>query len=199
MRKDPFLNFCFLMLVLIFFTIQHSASPFAPAEQDRALSYSENSRRPWLALDGKAQIGLYMPANLSRAAELLDRTWRRVKIFDEWVIDYNTSRWEIFRASNPAETDLLRARFYVANAEVFTAAVSEKDRAVQELTRATKWLLAAQPLVKPELTHRLKTIQQEIVDAESNERAATTSSAVPFETIKANLDRLIELLRVANT
>lgn len=195
MRKDPFLNFGFLMLVLIFFTVQHSTTLLGLAAQNGTLSGSEDSQRSEFIRDAAA----HAPATVNRATELLNQTWRRVKIFDEWVMEYNTSQWELFRASNPAESDLLRARFYVANAEVFTEAVSENTRAIRELTRAESSLLAAQPLVGPNLTPQLKSIEQEITAAESNERTSSASSAVPFETIKADLDRLIEMLRFSKT
>jgi hypothetical protein len=41
----------------------------------------------------------------------------------------------VFRASSPAENDLIEARFHVANAEVFTEAMSENARAIKELAR----------------------------------------------------------------
>ena len=58
------------------------------------------------------------------------------KVFNEWLMEYNTSQWELFRALSPAETDLIEARFHVANAEVFTDGISENDRAIKELDRA---------------------------------------------------------------
>jgi hypothetical protein len=41
------------------------------------------------------------------------------------------------------------------------------------------------------------TIKAEITAAELNEQTETTSSTVSFETIKANLDHLIEIVRVS--
>ena len=76
MRKDPFLNFGFLMLVLIFFTVQHSTTLLGLAAQDGTLSRSEESQRSDLIRDAAANA----PATVNRATELLDQTWRRVKI-----------------------------------------------------------------------------------------------------------------------
>jgi hypothetical protein len=138
-------------------------------------------------------------ADVSRAAALLDEIWHRGVIFNAWLMEYNTSRWEIFRASSPAESDLIEARFRVANAEVFTEGLSENDRAIQELARAAKSLDEVQPLVKAAVAGQLTKIREEITAAEIKEKTERDFSTVPFETIKTNLDHLIAAVRVSRT
>ena len=53
--------------------------------------------------------------------------------------------------------------------------------------------------VKTELAREVTTIRAEIAAAELNEQTEDASSSVAFETIKANLDHLIEIVRVSKT
>jgi len=122
---------------------------------------------------------------------------RRSMVLKEWTIEYNAFQWEIFRASSPAETDLLDARFHVANAEVLTEAMSKNARAIRELDRAETSLKAAETHVEPSLARQVKTIDDEITAAESREQTEDAFSMIPFETIKAHLDHLIAIVRSA--
>ncbi|HEY7218326.1 MAG TPA: hypothetical protein VH985_08025 [Candidatus Binatia bacterium] len=114
-------------------------------------------------------------------------------------MEYAASQWEISNASNPAETDLLEARFHVANAEVLSEAMSENDRALKEFARAEISLDAVQTLVAPSLSPRLKTIKDEITAAEMTEREGRIFTTAPFEAIKTNLDHLIESMHRSKT
>jgi hypothetical protein len=197
MWRYPFLNLCFVVLVITLLAMQHSVAVFGPSGRAGAVTDNDSSQRLWL--EGEFSRRLRAPANFSRAAAFLDDSWHRGIIFNEWLMEYNTSQWEIFNASSPAETDLIEARFHVANAEVFTDALSENDRAIKELARADKSLEAARIIVKANLAPRLTTIREEIVAAEMSEQTEEAFSTVPFETIKADLDHLIEILRSSKT
>ena len=197
MWRYPFLNLCFVVLAITLFAIQRSVTVFGPTAHSRAVTSSDQSQRYAFTLDGESPTSLRAPADFSRAAAFLDDIWHRGKVFNEWLMEYNTSQWELFRASSPAETDLIEARFHVANAEVFTEGVSENDRAIKELDRAATSLQAVQTLLKDNLAPEVTTIKAEITAAELNEQTETTSSTVSFETIKANLDHLIEIVRVS--
>ena len=118
MWKDPFVNFYFFVLLMTLVALQHSTylHGFVSDGGDAAESYlsgSDISRR------------LPNAPALRRAAEFIDQAWRRTVVFKEWWMEYNASRWEMLNASTPAESDLLEARFHVANAEVFTDAMNE--------------------------------------------------------------------------
>ncbi len=187
MWKDPFVNFYFFVLLVTMVALQHSVY------------------RPGFASDGGAGAESYLSGSdisrrlpdapaLRRAAQFIDQAWRRTVVFKEWWIEYNASRWEMLNASTPAESDLLEARFHVANAEVFTDAMDEKDRAARELVRAQTSIEAAERLVAPRLAPQLTRVREEIVAAEDSHAAEE-----PFDAIKSDLDRLIERLRLSNT
>jgi hypothetical protein len=116
-------------------------------------------------------------------------------VLKEWTIEANAFQWELFRASSPAETDLLDARFHVANAEVFTEAMPGNVRAIRELDRAEASLKAAEIIVEPRLIGQMKTIDDEITTVETREQSEDAFSTMPFENIKAHLDHLIAIVR----
>lgn len=188
MWRYAFLNLCFVLLVITLLSIQHSATVFGPGR--------DQWDRHAFTLHGESPRSR-VPAEFSRAAAFLNDTWRHGKIFNEWLMEYNASQWEIFRASSPAETDLLDARFHVGNAEVFTEAMSETDRAIKELDRAAISLQEVQTLVKPDLARQLTNISAKITAAEMNEQKGDTIPSAPFETIKADLDQLIRVVRLS--
>jgi hypothetical protein len=125
----------------------------------------------------------------------LSDLWRRGMVLKEWTIEANAFQWELFRASSPAETDLLDARFHVANAEVFTEAMPGNVRAIRELDRAEASLKAAEIIVEPRLIGQMKTIDDEITTVETREQSEDAFSTMPFENIKAHLDHLIAIVR----
>lgn len=197
MWRYPFFNLCFVILVITLLSIQHSAAVFGPAAHIRLAARDDYSEENGFTSEGESRRSLRIPAEFSRAAAFLNDTWRRGKVFNEWLMEYNTSQWEILRAASPAETDLLEARFHIANAEVFTDAMSESDRAIKELDRAATSLQEVQTLVKPNLVPQLTTLSAEITTAEMREQRGDVVSTAPFETIKADLDHLIEVLHVS--
>lgn len=182
------LNLCFVILVITLLALQHSSSVFGPT------AHSDTSQTFELASDAESPGTLHAAADLNRAVAYLYDMWRRGMVLKEWTIEYNAFRWEILRASSPAESDLLDARFHVANAEVFTEAMSKNSRATRELDRAEASLRAAGALVEPSLSREVKTIDDEIAAREQTE---DTFSTMPFETIKTHLDHVIAMVRSA--
>jgi hypothetical protein len=199
MWRYPFLNLCFVILAITIFAIQHSIPVFGPTAYSTAVTSSDRSKGDPFMLDSESPKSFRAPADVSRAAAFLHEIWHRGQVFNEWLMEYKTFQWELFRASSPAETDLIEARFHVANAEVLTEGMSENDRAIKELDRAATSLQAMQTLVKDNLAPEVTTIRAEITAAELNEQTEDPSSIVPFETIKANLDHLIKIVRVSKT
>jgi len=199
MWRYPFLNLGFVILVITVVTLQHSVIVFGPTAHSRAVTSSDQSQRYAFTLDAESSRSSPAPADFSRAAAFLNEIWHRGQVFNAWLMEYNTFQWELFRASSPAETDLIEARFHVANAEVLTEGMSENDRAIKELDRAAASVQAVQTLVRDNLTLKLTTIRAEITAAELNEQTEDTFSTVPFETIKADLDHLIEIVRMSHT
>ena len=183
MWNQSFFNFCFLMLLLTLLTTHH---PLIGQNSD-------------IDLDSDGQLSSALrPAEVTEAISFFKKTWLRAMLMREWMLEYNSSEWEIFNATNPAETDLLEARFHVGNAEVLADAMSENDRAATELARAQNSLEAVQALGDRRLDPQLKTVETEITAAERSE-ADSAFSNVPFETIKTNLDHLIQTVRASQT
>src|ERR1043165_5361981 len=156
MWNQSFFNFCFLMLLITILTARH---PFNVARTSDA------------ELDADEPISSTMlgPAQVAEAITFVEKTWRHAMVMREWLLESNSSQWEIFNAANPAETDLLEARFHVSNAEVLAAAMRENDRGATELARAENSLEAVQALVNRSLTPQLKTVESEITAAEQSE------------------------------
>jgi hypothetical protein len=199
MWRYPVLNLCFVILLITVLNLRHSVSVFGPTAHGWAETDSDTAQGHAYLSDGELPLGRRSAASLGDAASFLRDTWRRGMVIKEWLMEYNTAQWEILSSSSPAETDLLEARFHVANAEVFTEAMRENDRAVKELLRAENSLQAVQTLVKPNWAPQLTTIRDEITAAESLERTKATFTSAPFETIKTDLDHLIVHLRVSKT
>ena len=186
MWNESFFNFCFLMLLLAVLTAHHPSGLIGRSTE----SDSESN-------DRMAQI-IVRPAEMDGAVSFLETSWRRAMVMREWLLEFNSSQWEIFNAANPAETDLLEARFHVSNAEVLADAMSENDRAVTELARAQKSLHAVESLIDRRLDPQLNTLETEIIAAEQNQ-ADVALSAVPFENMKTELDHLIQTVRASET
>ena len=187
MSRYPFLNFGFVILVIILFALQHSGRILAPGAYDGAAGGDRSD----LSESFRAA------ANLSRSAAFANETWQRGIVIKQWLMEYKTTEWEVFTATGPAESDLLEARFHVANAAVFTQAMRDKERAIKELVRAETSLEAARTIIKAGLVPQLSTIREEITAAETHEQTEDSYSTVRFETIKTDLDHLIERVRAS--
>lgn len=194
MWRYPFLNFCFLFLVLALLTLQHSFPVSGPFGHSTGTD-SDRSQIFDLASEANSSTILRPPEDFSRAVAYLSDLWRRGMVLKEWTIEANAFQWELFRASSPAETGLLNARFHVANAEVFTEAMPGTIRAIRELDRAEASLKAAENIVEPRLIGQMKTIDDEITTVETREQSEDAFSTMPFENIKAHLDHLIAIVR----
>lgn len=189
MWRYAFINLCFVVVLITLIATQHSIGVFGPTAHSAAMTESDSS-------DIELSRPLLHPATLSRAMAFAANLWQRAMVLKEWSLEYQASLWEMFNASSRAETDLLEARFHVANAEVFTG-MNENNRAIKELDRAETSLQAAQTIVKPSLVPELSTVREEIEAAETSERRDDAFSIVPFEPIKAELDHLLAVLRVS--
>jgi hypothetical protein len=199
MWRDPFLNLFFVILVITVLALQHSVTVFGPALRGGAMPHIDLPRNISLWFGDEFSSPPPTPAPVARAAAFFDNAWHRSMAFEEWWLDYTASQWELYNASSPAESDLLEARFHVANAEVLTDALRENARAIKELARAETSLDAARAIAGPSLTRQLSTVSEQIATAESHEQTEDASSTVHFEAIKADLDHLIAFLRLSKT
>jgi len=88
MWNQSFFNFCFLMLLITILTARH---PFNVARTSDA------------ELDADEPISSTMlgPAQVAEAITFVEKTWRHAMVMREWLMEYNSSQWEIFNAANP--------------------------------------------------------------------------------------------------
>src|SRR5262245_14383859 len=98
MRRYIVLNLCFVILVITLLALQHSSSVFGPT------AHSDTSQTFELVSDAESPGTLHASADLNRALTYLYDMWRRGMVLKEWTIEYNAFRWEILRASSPAES-----------------------------------------------------------------------------------------------
>jgi hypothetical protein len=185
MWKYRFLNLCFVILLITLVALQHSISVFGPN------AHGAGHSRDYDSTDYPS-TDIFAPRQLKRAAAFLHDSWHRAMIFRQWLMEYNASQWEIFNASKPIETDLLDARFHVANAEVFGEAIRDDDRAVKELARAEVALDAIRIPATSTLGAQLKAVKAEILTAEIEKEAGSVFATATLEAIKTELDHLIE-------
>ena len=199
MWRNPFLNSCFLMLLMCVLTLQYSVNVFDAARHGGAAAEIGLSHSTPVPFDAEFTSRLRGAAIFPRAAAFFDNLWERAEVVEEWWMDYTAWQWERLDASGPAETNLLEARFHVVTAEVLTQPTSKSARAIKELGRAETSLEAARRLAGSKLEPQLSSISDEIAAVELREQTEVALSSAPFETIKADLDHLITILRSSQT
>jgi hypothetical protein len=191
MWRIPILNLCLLLVVITILALHHSASFFAPFEgrfnpaRDQGYSYA--------VTDPVASSGC-SGSSLRTALGSLSELWRRSMIMKQWMLEYEASYWEKLRAARGAESDLVEARFHVSNAEVFGAAIGDKQRAKVELGRADRYLKKALPLVADDTLLTLETIRKELSSTKLDLERAGPNTYTSDERIKTDLDDMISLL-----
>jgi hypothetical protein len=198
MRRDPF-NLCFLILLITVLALQHSVAFFGPGLHGETLPHVYLTGGDALRFGEEFASRLHRLSPVHRAAAFFDQAWHRSIAFEEWWLDYTASQWELFNVLSPAESDVLQARFHVANAEVLTDGLNENARAVKELARAETSLDAARSIAGRNIGPQFSAVSEEIATAEAHEQTRDAVSTLPFEAIKADLDHLIALLRLSTT
>jgi hypothetical protein len=136
---------------------------------------------------------------IANASEYLDNAFQRGRIFTDWVMEYNTTSWQRSQSSSQGETDLVEARFHIANAEVYREAMRRSQQATVELTQAENFVRAAEPLLNSRIATELTAVRQRIENAEARNQADQSSQMTRFESIKEDLHQLIDELHAANS
>lgn len=194
MWRLPIMNLCFVLILITFLALRYSTSQFAPPETTHVAS-TDNPRKSHAdAVSGQARTG---GDGLSSTLGDLSDLWQRSIIMRQWMLEYETSYWATLRAASGVETDLVEARFHVANAEVFDAALGERPRAKAEIGQAESYLIATRPLLTDLTLPRVETIRQELEAVPMNSVSVGSENSEQFEKIKTDLDRLIETVRAA--
>ena len=185
MWRQPLMHLFFILILITFVAIRHSASVFVPGEKVDA--WSEDN-------PGWAQGDAAVADKSQMAIDDLRNLWQRTMILKEWMVEYQAASWESLFAPRGAASDLLDARFHVANAEVFGAATSEIQKAESELERADRDLQTALPLVTASMLPALNAIRKELSDAKLQLENLEPGTATADEQIKADLDQAIASL-----
>ena len=194
MWRLPLLNFLFVLVLITFLALQHSASVFAPAETRYEPVSNGSYRGRFYAESDQAWSSIRLASGLGTALGHLSDLWQRSMIMKEWLLEYQTSYWERIDAARGAESDLVEARFHVANAEVFGAAMGEQQRAKIELDRADRYLQKAVPLVADNTLPALEAVRNELTAAKMDLETVDPKTQTGDERIKADLDRVINSL-----
>jgi len=185
MWRLPWVNLFFVLILITFLALQHSAAVFAPAGR----AYEPSTDNPqW------ARMNAAMGGKSSIAIGNLGKLWQRAMIMREWMIESQTASWERILAPRGAASDLLEARFHVANAEAFGSATGERQKAEIEFDRADRYLQKTLPLVTATRLANLNAIRKELRDAKLQLENGEPDSAAADERIKADLDRAIASL-----
>ena len=89
MWRYPFLNLCFVILILTLLSLQHSATVFGPTAHGWVVTGDDPSEGYVFTLFGESPRSLRVPAEFSDAAGLLHSAWRRAMVFNEWLMEYS--------------------------------------------------------------------------------------------------------------
>lgn len=183
MSRLPVLNLIFLLILITVLAIHHSATVLAPDKS----ALERVSYEPGGPNDGS------WGAKVQIAVDYLGSLWGRALIIKQWTLEYRAASLTSMFAPRGAESDLAEARFHVANAEVFSSATGEIQKAETELDRADDYLQKAIPLVAAKLRPTLNAIRQEVSEAKLELQSADPESESD-EQIKVDLDWAIAAL-----
>jgi len=190
MWRLPYFNLCLVLFLIAVYFLQ------------RANSVSDSSALGPAALVRIADESLSasgIEPTIASASEYLDNAFQRGRIFTDWLMEYNTTSWQRSQSSSQGETDLVEARFHVANAEVYREAMRRSQQAKVELSQAENFLRAAEPLLNPHIAIELTGVRQRLENAEARNQEDQSSQMTRFESIKEELDQLIDELHAANS
>lgn len=185
MWREPFINLIFILILITFVALRQSAGMFAPVEN------TDDSRDE---IAGWAQVDTAVADKSQMVIDHLGDLWQRTLIMKEWMNEYQAASWQSMIAPRGAASDLLDARFHVANAEAFGAATGEIKKAETELDRADQDVQTALPLVTASMLPTLNAIRNELTDAKLQLENVETGNVAADERIKADLDQAIASL-----
>lgn len=182
------MNLCFILVLITVLALRHSAVVFGPNE----FSYESANDHGLFEKHRKvSSLGNQIQSAIGNLSDLGQRS----RIIKEWFLEYKNASWEILRAARGAESDLVQARFHVANAEAFGAATGHKETAKRELIRADGYLLDALANVASNLKPVVNALRREITDAKFDLEMDRSDTDINDEQIKTDLDSVIQLLR----
>lgn len=191
MWRLPYFNLCLVLFLIAVYYLQH-ATP-APDSSPTMIPISA------VHLMDESLSASGVKPMIAGATDFLDDALQRGRIFTDWAMEYNTTSWQRSQSSSQGETDLVEARFHIANAEVYREAMRRSQRATAELNQAENLLRAAEPLLNSHIAAELTAVRERIENVEAHNQDDRSSQMARFESIKEDLDQLIENLHSANS
>src|SRR5512147_1949123 len=94
MWRVPLLNFFFVLVLITFLALQHSALVFAPAETRYEHVSNGWYRGPFHAESDQAWNRIRLGSGVGAALGHLSDLWQRSMIMKEWLLEYQTADWE---------------------------------------------------------------------------------------------------------
>ena len=187
MWRLPILNLCFLLILITILALQHSAAVFAPFDRsyesldqslgaDKVRGHASLNNGLWTVIDYLRELG------------------QRSRIIKDWYLENRTNSWDRMRAAPGVETDLLEARFHVANAGALSAVTGDRHRAKTELDRADKCLQKAIGVVGEHLRPFVSAVRGELTQAKRELDMGDPDTDTRDEQIKIDLDAVLQAL-----
>jgi hypothetical protein len=195
MWRLPFLNLTFMFLLLAIMTMQKLAPGTQHLESDLS-EFSEGApqvRAHSVRLD--ARYLSQLSAFFTDIADHLAQVWQRAEILAEWPIENDTAHWYESYAPTSVEKDLIEARFHVENAEVYVWSIKNRQKTMAELNQAERFVQNARPLIKRPALMTIDAVTKELEIMKSNIPGEGASRPANYETVKTDLDRVIDWVR----
>ena len=197
MKRLRFMNATFIILLFAIMTLQKFAPLTRPFETPLAEFNAGVSR-------DRAHSGHFDAPYLSqlagffiRLADSLAKARQRSEILAEWPLENNTAQWNEYYAATSVEKDLIEARFHVENAEVYDWALKNKQKTVLELDKAEHLVQNARPQVKKPALMTIETVTSELEIMKTDATGGGASRPANYETVKKDLDRVIDWVHTA--
>jgi hypothetical protein len=192
--RQRFLNLTFFVLLLTIMTMREW-TPLMQRSEDDFAEFNDGAVR---ARESSTLAGgIYINQFLGRIADVLAQVRRRTEILTEWRIENNTTQWERSYASTSVERDLIEARFHVDNAEVYEWSIENRQKTMAELNQAERFLQDARPLLGKPALATIERVTKELEIMKIDATGEGASQPANYETVKTDLDRLIDSARAA--
>jgi hypothetical protein len=186
------MNLSLVLALITILALQHSSTIFAPI----SISYEPVQAAPRMIREGE-ESGSSLSSELATVIVYLNDLAQRSRIIRDWFIENQTFSWERMRITPGVDTDLLEARFHVANAEAFSAALGDMKRAKSELDEADGYLQNALRTAASDLQPFIRAIHDELTDAKSEVETGDPDTDVTDDQIKTDLDWVVQTLHDA--
>ena len=187
MWRAPFLNLCFMLALITILILQHSAAVVGPIN---SLTGSTEGAPPFQNVGDDTSLGEGLKTFFVYLSDLEQRS----RIIKDWYIESQSFSWQTIRLAPGTETDLVEARFHVANAEAVSAATGDTRRSEVELDRADGYLQHALKNISSDLQPFVRAIRIELTDTKAELEKGEPDTDIRDEQIKTDVDWILQAL-----